>query len=62
MNTAFIISEKCAYEDITTTICICSIREKAEEALKILQSRNKNPDYISYEYEEFNLDYIPIYL
>ena len=62
MNTAFIISEKCAYEDTTTIICICSTREKAEEALKILQSRNKNPDYISYEYEEFNLDYIPIYL
>ena len=62
MKTAFIISEKCNYDDSCSVICICSNRDKAGEALKILQYKNKHPDSIYYDYEEFNLDYIPIYL
>ena len=62
-KTAFVIFEDDSCEpDISPSIIgICSTREKADKALEILNAKNKC-DFISYSWEEYDLDKLTIFL
>lgn len=62
-RTAFIIFEndKCEPDCPPSIIGICSTRDKADRAIAILETNNKS-DYISYSWEEYDLDKLTIFL
>lgn len=62
-KTAFVIFEddSCEPDASPSIIGICSAREKADKALEILNAKNKF-DYISYSWEEYDLDKLTIFL
>lgn len=62
-KTAFVIFEDdhCEPDMPPSIIGICSTREKADRALAVLNAHQKS-EYISYNWEEYSLDQLTIFL